>query len=69
MEEKIEVKEMPRQARLDVAGTLHYVMLRGAVRVRSLGFALGLEAGAGIGGVFGVRLVGSWVFRPPQSRI
>jgi len=29
MEGKFEVREMPRQARLDVAGTLHHIMLRG----------------------------------------
>ena len=29
MEEKIEVKEMPRQARLDVAGNLHHIILSG----------------------------------------
>ena len=26
---KFELREMPRQARLDVAGTLHHIMLRG----------------------------------------
>jgi hypothetical protein len=29
MGEKFEVREMPRQARLDVARTLHHMMLRG----------------------------------------
>jgi hypothetical protein len=29
MREKFEVRAMPRQARLDVAGTLHHIMLRG----------------------------------------
>jgi hypothetical protein len=27
--EKIEVREMPSQARLDIAGTLHHIMLKG----------------------------------------
>jgi hypothetical protein len=29
MRERFEEREMPRQARLDVAGTLHHIILRG----------------------------------------